>query len=93
MKKLFVHHPLFRLLSPLFSGFIVYLLILLINNNVEQLQEQFLGEELYVCIGLSFIIQELARLLLVLFKKPSGSLSPAISLCYRSLFPWLSVWP
>lgn len=69
MKRLFIHHPLFRLLSPLFSGSIVYLLILLINNNVAQLQEQFLGEELYVCIGLSFIIQEFSRLLLVLFNR------------------------
>ena len=67
MKRLFIHHPLFRLLSPLFSGIVVYLLILLINNNVAQLQEQFLGEELYVCIGLSFIIQEFSRLLLIVF--------------------------
>ncbi len=69
MKKLFVHHPLFRLLSPLFSGILVYLLILLVNNNVEQLNEQFLSDELYFCIGLSFIIQELSRLLLVVFQR------------------------
>lgn len=69
MKKLFIHHPLFRLLSPLFSGVIAYLFILLINNNVEQLQEQFLSQELYVCIGLSFVIQELSRLLLIVFNK------------------------
>ncbi len=69
MKRLFIHHPLFRLLGPLFNGVVAYLLILLINNNVEQLQEHFLGEELYVCIGLSFIIQEFSRLLLVVFSK------------------------
>lgn len=69
MKKLFIHQPLFRLLSPVVSGVVVYLLILLVNNNVAQLQEQFLGEELYVCIGLSYIIQELSRILLILFKK------------------------
>lgn len=69
MKRLFIHHPLFRLLSPLFSGIVVYLLILLINNNVSQLQEQFLGEELYVCIGLSFMIQEFSRVLLVVFNR------------------------
>lgn len=68
MKKLFVHNPLFRLLSPVFSGVVVYLLILLVNNNVTQLQEHFLGEELYFCIGLSYVIQEFSRLLLVLFK-------------------------
>lgn len=69
MKKLFVHHPLFRLLSPLFSGTLVYLLILLVNNNIGQLQEAFLGEELYVCIVLAYLIQEYSRLSLVLFER------------------------
>lgn len=69
MKKLFIHQPLFRIFSPIFSGVIVYLLILLLNNNVDQLQEQFLGEELYVCIGLSYLTQELSRLLLLVFKR------------------------
>jgi len=69
MKRLFIHHPLFRLLSPLFSGTMVYLLILLIHNNVAQIQDQFLGEELYVCIGLSFVTQEFSRGLLLIFNK------------------------
>ena len=69
MRKLFIHHPLFRLLSPVFSGVIVYLLILLVQNNVEQLQETFLGDELYICIGLSYVVQELSRGLLMLFQK------------------------
>lgn len=69
MKRLFIHHPLFRLLSPVFSGIVVYLLIILFSNDVGQLQEQFLGEDLYVCIGLSYIIQEVSRLLIVVFKK------------------------
>ncbi|MDT0607581.1 histidine kinase [Croceitalea rosinachiae] len=68
MKKLFVHHPLFRLLSPLFSGTLVYLLILLINNNIVQLQETFLGQELYTCIGLAYIIQEFSRFSLLFFE-------------------------
>mgnify|MGYP000344941536 CR=1 FL=1 len=46
----------------------MYLLILLIHNNVEHLQDQFFGEELYICIGLSFLIQELSRGLLLIFK-------------------------
>ncbi len=68
MKKLFVHHPIFRLLSPFFSGTLVYLLLLLINNNISQLQENFLGQELYVCIGLAFVIQEFSRFSLLFFK-------------------------
>lgn len=69
MKKLFVHHPFFRLLSPLFCGVIVYLLILLLNNDIEQIQEGFFNEELYFCIGLSYLIQEFSRILLLLFKR------------------------
>ena len=80
MNRLFIHHPLFRLFSPIFSGIVVYLLILLLNNDVEQLQEQFLGNELYFCIGLSFVIQEFSRLLLWVFGKLPDSLSSFIKL-------------
>ncbi len=80
MKKLFVHQPLFRLLSPLFSGTLVYLLILLINNNIAQLQDSFLGQELYVCIGLAYLIQEYARLSLLGFEKLSWPKSFALRL-------------
>ena len=73
MKKLFIHQPLFRLLSPIFTGVIVYMLILLINNNVAQLQEQFLGEELYVFIGLSVLTQESVRLILLFLNRNKSS--------------------
>lgn len=89
MKKLFIHNPLFRLLSPIFSGFIVYLLILLVNNNVAQIQEQFFGQELYVCIGLSYINQEFSRLLLVLFKKIPVFYSQLVSLIVQILISLL----
>lgn len=69
MKKLFIHTPIFRFLSPIFSGIVTYLLILLINNNIGQLQEQFLGQELYVCIALAYIVHEFSRFLLWLFKQ------------------------
>lgn len=85
MRKLFIHHPLFRLLSPIFSGVVVYLLILLLNNNVEQLKEQFFGEELYICIGLSYLIQEFSRLLLVLFKRLPQVQSTFLQLTFQVL--------
>lgn len=68
MKRLFIHNPLFRILSPFATGVLVYLLILLVNNNVEQINEEFLGQELYICIGLAFLIQEFARLSIVVIK-------------------------
>jgi len=69
MNKLFIHQPLFRLISPLFSGSLVYLLVLLLNNNVGELNELFLGEELYLSIGLSYVIQEGSRILLYYFER------------------------
>ena len=83
MKKLFIHKALFRLLSPVFSGVIVYLLILLLNNNVAQLEEQFIGEELYVCIGLSYLIQEFSRILLLFFHKLRTFSSAFLSLFFQ----------
>ncbi|WP_299677905.1 histidine kinase [uncultured Tenacibaculum sp.] len=78
MKKLFIHKPLFRLLSPVFSGVVVYLLILLVNNNVAQIEQEFLGQELYVCIGLSYIVQEFLRFSLLQFKRFLKSLSTPV---------------
>ncbi|GMN08894.1 hypothetical protein MTsPCn9_06500 [Croceitalea sp. MTPC9] len=69
MKKLFIHNTIFRLLSPIFNGVLVYLLLLLINNTIDQLQETFIGQELYVCIILAYLIQEFSRLSLLVFKK------------------------
>ena len=75
MNQLFVHRHLFRILSPLFSGAIVYLLILLVNNNVMALEQQFLGQELYFCIGLAYLIQESSRFSILMISK-LGHLSP-----------------
>ncbi len=85
MKKLFIYHPLFRILSPIFIGIIVYLLILLINNTTDQLQDQFLGQELYVCIGLAYLIQELSVLQLMVFKKYKFTTSEFMTLFLQIL--------
>ena len=85
MRKLFIHQPFFRVLSPLFSGIIIYLLILLLNNNVSALQEQVLGEELYFCIGLSYMVQELSRTLLLVFKRFSKENKKLLYLLFQVL--------
>ena len=69
MKDSFIHKPIFRLLSPIFSGTIAYLLILLIYNNVEQITEDFLGQELFFCIGLTYLIQEVSVQILKVMEK------------------------
>ncbi|MEO1218033.1 MAG: histidine kinase [Bacteroidota bacterium] len=66
MKKVFLHNALFRILSPCFSGAMAYVLILLLNNNVEQITEQFLGIELALCILLAYGVQEISRSVIIL---------------------------
>ena len=81
MNRLFLHHPVFRLLSPLFSGILIYLLILLINNNVEQLETSFITLELLFCVVLSYLIQEGSRFILLKLTNPTD-----IDLSTRSVF-------
>jgi hypothetical protein len=69
MNRLFIHQALFRILSAPVLGVMVYLLILLINNDFSELKNIFSGAEVYVCIGLAFISLESMRLALSLSEK------------------------
>lgn len=51
------------------TGTIVYLLILLINNNIEDALESFISDEFFVCIVLALLVSETTRLLLKQFSK------------------------
>ncbi|MEM1217041.1 MAG: histidine kinase, partial [Bacteroidota bacterium] len=64
MKTFFLYRPLFRLLTPVLMGSLAYLLLLLVNNNVAQLTEEFLSNELYFCWGVCLLMQETNRLVL-----------------------------
>lgn len=85
MSRLFVHSPRFRLISPIFSGSLIYLLLLLLNNNVQALRDHFLGQELYFCIILSYIIQEFSRLFILFFSKKNLLQSNWLSILSASL--------
>lgn len=69
MKRLFIHNPFFRILTPPVYGLIVYLIILLVNNNVEQISTLISNQEVYVSIALSLIAFEFMRLALVAFER------------------------
>jgi len=62
MKKIFINNAFFRILAPPAYGILVYLLILLINNDVSLISEIFTGQEVYVCIGLSYLLSECLRI-------------------------------
>ena len=76
MNKYFIHNAFFRLGSAPVFGVMVYLLIILINNTVEDVNEIFNNLELYVCIGLSYIVFESMRL--VIWVSQNGLKEPSI---------------
>lgn len=69
MKRYFIHHTLFRVIGPVIYGILTYLLILLINNNVAQINELFSSEEVYISIGLTVLSFESIRAVIILFSK------------------------
>jgi sensor histidine kinase YesM len=69
MKKYFIHNPFFRLLAPVVYGVLIYLLILLINNTITQINEFFSSQEVYICMALSYLSFESNRLVIVLLDK------------------------
>src|SRR5258706_1712146 len=69
MKKLFIHNPFFRICAPTLYGVLVYLLILLVNNDLNDLLKIYSNKELYVCIALSYLSLEGLRTSIVLLTK------------------------
>jgi len=69
MKKVFIHSPIFRILTPPVYGVLVYLIILLVNNNAGQLFTLISNQEMYVSMVLSLISFESMRLTLVLMER------------------------
>jgi hypothetical protein len=71
MKKIFIHNPFFRIFAPPVFGVFVYLIILLVNNNVEQIGTLVSNQEVYVSMALSLISFESMRFTLVLLNRIS----------------------
>lgn len=90
MNRYFIHNAFFRLGSGLVFGVLVYLLIILINNTVEQVNELFNNQELYVCIVLSYITFESIRLVIILMnRKLAGELSIQVQATYQIILTLL----
>lgn len=69
MKKYFIHNPFFRLFAPAVYGILIYMLILLINNNVKQVNEFFSEQEVYICMGLTYLSFESIRIVITMLDK------------------------
>jgi len=62
MKKAFINNVIFRIVWPVFYGAMIYLIILLVFDNIGQLTENFFSHELWFCIVLSYLFFESIRL-------------------------------
>ncbi|MTI33468.1 histidine kinase [Xanthovirga aplysinae] len=69
MKKIFIHHPIYRIICPPIFGTVIYILILLIHNELPALYEYFFSQEVLICVGLSFLVNESLRLLVKILDK------------------------
>jgi sensor histidine kinase YesM len=78
MKGYFIHNAVFRIVAPAIYGVLIYLLILLINNNVAQINEIFTSQEVYVFIALSYLSFESIRAIIVLMDKFAKGLKPGV---------------
>jgi hypothetical protein len=72
MKKYFINNAVFRLVAPAVYGILIYMLILLVNNNVADVDGLFSSQELYVVIVLSYLSMESCRLCIVLLNRFSA---------------------
>ena len=64
MNRIFINSIVFRICSAPVFGVLVYLLILLINNTLSDINKLFSNQELYVCIALSYLLLESMRLII-----------------------------
>jgi len=69
MKKIFLNNNVFRLVTPPLYGTIIYILILLIFDSLDQLTDSFFSREVLITILLSYVLCESLRLLIILLDR------------------------
>lgn len=78
MRTFFFNNATFRIVAPAVYGLLLYLLILLVNNNVGQINDLFITEELYVVVGLTYLSFEILRGGILAVNKFTKIQSPAV---------------
>lgn len=80
MHKSFHNSGLFRVFAPIIFGFIVYVLILLIFDTINELNKNFFSAEVGLTIFISYLISEFNRVLINLINR---NLSPTYKLSHQ----------
>jgi len=78
---------------------VIYILILLLNNNIDQIFEAFLSTELFVCVGLALLVTEANLLVMKQFSNirarynltNAGILTTALSISITSAIVCISL--
>jgi len=70
--KGFHNNIVFRITWPLLFGALIYLLILLLNNNLNQLGTSFFSQELAFTVGITYMVFEVNKYVIVLADKLSS---------------------
>jgi len=81
-KNEFYNNSLYRILMPILSGIFIYILILLVFNNLDTLPDIFYSRELLITIIISTILLETLRLWFTQFK----------NVCTPEGLDWLKVF-
>ncbi|MDN5204419.1 histidine kinase [Fulvivirgaceae bacterium BMA10] len=69
MKKVFINHIFFRLISPPIYGVLAYLMVLMANDSISQLEENFFTQEVWICIGVTYLLFEGMRITILLLDR------------------------
>jgi len=86
MEGIFIHNPYFRFLFPPVYGLLVYVLVLLVFDSIEQVEQNFFSEEALLCVGLTYALTESLRLVL----KGINKLFPVFRSVQRRIFIYLT---
>jgi hypothetical protein len=65
MRGIFIHHPLFRILFPAVYGLLIYVLVLLTFDSIEELEQNFFSQEALLCLALTYALFECLRWTLI----------------------------
>src|SRR5204863_5545219 len=90
-KRIFIHNPFFRIFAPPIYGLVVYLIILLIHNDVGQLGTLVSNQEVYVSIALTLLSFESMRLVIVLMRRMESKNKVAIQIMATTIISTLLV--
>ena len=91
MSKLFIHNIVFRICAGPIFGVLVYLIILMINNTLADVNELFSASELFAPIVLSYLAFESMRWVIARIERSAIATKPIQQRAIIQVFATLAV--